>query len=124
MKQWKLDDNEVGHPHKIIFRIRRLALSGIIANTLLLSLSVPDFTMPETNPNPNPFVSLLQNFRIPFPFLFTADQKSDSQGQNPLPSDKTDVVKFADTIPVVPPPLKIETEESAQSSAVVWQVCM
>ncbi|CAM8960748.1 unnamed protein product [Rhodiola kirilowii] len=80
--------------------------------------------MPETNPEqsynpPNPFVSLLQNFRLSFPF--PANPQSDSQDSS---ANKTDVVIFTtDPRPAVPPPLKIESDESSQrSAAVVWQV--
>ncbi|CAM8886249.1 unnamed protein product [Rhodiola kirilowii] len=87
--------------------------------------------MPETlNPTfeivpekpPNPFISLLQNFRLPFP-LPGAPRSNSEKSREEDTSDKTaDVVRFSDPIPAVPPPLKIESEESTQSAAVVWQV--
>uniref|UniRef100_A0A7N0V5I1 Uncharacterized protein n=1 Tax=Kalanchoe fedtschenkoi TaxID=63787 RepID=A0A7N0V5I1_KALFE len=90
--------------------------------------------MPETNSAleqsekpPNPFVSLLHSLRLPFPIPFPPPAKSDPRNPADTPaetavSNKTDVVRFCDPKPAIPPPLKIESEESAQSAAVVWQV--
>uniref|UniRef100_A0A7N0TR57 Uncharacterized protein n=1 Tax=Kalanchoe fedtschenkoi TaxID=63787 RepID=A0A7N0TR57_KALFE len=90
--------------------------------------------MPETNPAaqqsekfPNPFISLLHNFRLPFSFPAPAPAQSDAQkpadsGGEAAAYTKTDAVRFSDPRPAVPPPLKIETEEAAQSAVVVWQI--
>lgn len=86
--------------------------------------------------HPNPLISLFQNFRIFFPSKPQQETKevdaaavvvsqevedgSTSLKKNP------DVVRFSDARPIVPPPMKLESEEYEQitSPAVMWQVCI
>lgn len=82
---------------------------------------------------PNPFFSLFQNLvkNLPLP-KFEAKQRvadrgqeGQGEGEGEVISKKVDVVRFSEKRPIIPPPLKLEAEESDNSSSptVLWQVC-
>lgn len=84
---------------------------------------------------PNPFFSLFQNLvkNLPLP-KFEAKQRvadrgqegqGEGEGEGEVISKKVDVVRFSEKRPIIPPPLKLEAEESDNSSSptVLWQVC-
>ncbi|KAJ9684758.1 hypothetical protein PVL29_016970 [Vitis rotundifolia] len=82
---------------------------------------------------PNPFFSLFQNLvkNLPLPKFEAkqrvADSGQEGQGEGEgevISSKKVDVVRFSEKRPIIPPPLKLEAEESDNSSSptVLWQV--
>lgn len=85
--------------------------------------------------SPNPFVSLFQNLMkvLPLPKFEPKPRVVDSglegkgkgEGEGEVISKKVDVVRFSEKAPIIPPPLKLEAEESNSSSSptVLWQVC-